>query len=105
VAILDDVASTLYYGMVTSRRMLMWLILILSTLLELAIFLRIVLPWFGVGYGSRALRLAFRVSEPLLRPIRRLLGRYLVISMFDFSAFLALLLIRIVTEILVDLVR
>lgn len=105
VLLLDDVVSTAYYGVVTLRHMLVWLIVLAATLLELAIFLRIILPWFGVGYGSRIFRLAFRVTEPLLRPIRRLLGRYLVISMFDFSAFLALLVIRIVTGFVVDLVR
>lgn len=104
VGILADVVQSVNYNVVTGRRALAWLIMLAGVLYEGAIFLRIILPWFGLGYGSRFLRFAFRITEPLMRPIRRLLGRYLVISMFDFSAFLALILVRVVTGLLVDLV-
>jgi len=104
VAILFDVVESASSNVVSGRRALVWIILLCGVLYEAAIFLRIILPWFGLGYGSRLLRFAFRLTEPLLRPIRRLLGRYLVISMFDFSAFLALILVRLVTGFLADIV-
>ena len=102
--ILHDIVLSIQFDAVTGRRVLVWLIMLTGVLFEAAIFLRIILPWFGLGYGSRVLRFAFRITEPLMKPIRRLLGRYLAISMFDFSAFLVLVLIRIVTGLLVDLV-
>ena len=102
--IFPDVVQSIQYNVVTGRRMLVWLIMLTGVMYEAAIFLRIVLPWFGLGYGSRVLRFAFRITEPLMKPIRRLLGRYLAISMFDFSTFLALVLVRLVTGLLVDLV-
>ena len=105
VGILHDVFLASSYNVVTGRRMLGWLIRVAGVLYETAIFMRIILPWFGLGYGSRLVRFTFKITEPLMRPIRRLLGRYLVISMFDFSAFLALILVRIVTGLLIELVK
>jgi YggT family protein len=104
IGIFHDVFESASNHVMSGRRALVWVILLSGVLYEAAIFLRIILPWFGLGYGSRVLRFAFRITEPLLRPIRRLLGRYLVISMFDFSAFLALILVRVVTGLLADLV-
>ena len=103
--ILQDVVPTVRYNVVSGRKALVWLIKLAGVLYEAAIFLRIILPWFGLGYGSRLLRFTFKITEPLMRPIRRLLGRYLAIGMFDFSAFLALILVRIVTGLLVELVK
>lgn len=71
---------------------------------EVAIFARVVLPWFGVGYGSPLLRFLFRITEPLLRPIRRLLSRILSVSIFDFTPIIALFLVRVATGILADIV-
>jgi YggT family protein len=105
VGILFDVVQSFHNNVVTGRRALVWLIVLCGVLYEAAIFLRIILPWFGFGYGSRVLRFTFKITEPLMRPIRRLLGRYLAIGMFDFSAFLALILVRVVTGLLVELVK
>ena len=104
VGVLFDISESVTNNVVSGRRALGWLIVVSGVLYEAAIFLRILLPLFGLGYGSRVLRFAVRITDPLLRPIKRLLGRYLVISMFDFSAFLALILVRVVTGLLVDLV-
>ena len=103
--VLQDIVPTVRFNVVSGRKVLVWLIKSAGVLYELAIFLRIILPWFGLGYGSRLLRFTFKITEPLMRPIRRLLGRYLAIGMFDFSAFLALILVRIVTGLLVELLK
>ena len=105
VGVFHEAYQASSYNVMTGRRILGWLIRIAGVLYESAIFLRIILPWFGLGYGSRLVRFTFKITEPLMRPIRRLLGRYLVISMFDFSAFLALILVRIGTGLLVELVK
>jgi YggT family protein len=96
---------TIEYSLVTQGFLLAWFITVLGTLYEAAIFVRILLPWFGVGYGSRLLRFLFKITEPVLRPIRRLLSRFLSVSMFDFTPIIALLLVRFITGILADLAR
>ena len=103
--ILQDVVQSARFNVVSGRKALVWLIKLAGVLYEAAIFMRIILPWFGLGYGSRLLRFTFMITEPLMRPIRRLLGRYLAVGMFDFSAFLALILVRIVTGLLVELFK
>jgi len=75
-----------------------WLILLVGTLYEAAIFLRFLLPWFGFGYSSALMRFLFKMTEPLLKPIRRLLSNIMSMSMFDFTPLIALVLVRIVTE-------
>jgi uncharacterized protein YggT (Ycf19 family) len=81
------------------------LILLIGTLYEAAIFSRFLLPLFGVGYSSSLLRFLFKITEPLLRPIRRLLGRFVSISVFDFTPLLGLIVVRLVSEFLAGLVR
>ena len=103
--ILQDVVQSARFNVVSGRKALIWLIKLAGVLYEAAIFMRIILPWFGLGYGSRLHRFTFMITEPLMRPIRRLLGRYLAVGMFDFSAFLALILVRIVTGLLVELFK
>jgi YggT family protein len=77
---------------------LSFLIVTLAQLLTLAIIVRAVLSWFP---GSRGLApvtgLLDTVTEPLLRPIRRLLP---VFGGLDLSPLLALLLIAVVESFL-----
>ena len=103
--LLAVLSYTIEYSLVTQGFLLAWFITLLGTLYEAAIFVRILLPWFGVGYGSKLLRFLFKITEPVLKPIRRLLGRFLAISMFDFTPIIALLLVRLLTGILADIAR
>jgi YggT family protein len=93
----------LYYQLTTGL-ILNRLVLLLGLAYEAAIFVRVVLPWFGAGYGSSLLRFLYRITEPVLRPIRRLLNRFIPLTALDISPILALLLVRVVTGILADVV-
>ena len=71
---------------------------VLAGALTLAIFVRVILSWipnarlpFGIG------DFAFSVSEPILAPIRRAMPFF---GGIDFSPFLALIAIQIVSSIL-----
>jgi YggT family protein len=92
------------YYRVTTGLILNRVILLLGLAYEAAIFVRVVLPWFGVGYSSNLLRFLYRITEPVLRPLRRLLNRFIPLTALDISPILALLLVRVVTGILADAV-
>ena len=71
---------------------------VLAGALTLAIFVRVILSWipnarlpFGLG------DFAFGVSEPILAPIRRAMPFF---GGIDFSPFIALLLIQVVSIVL-----
>ena len=74
---------------------------VLAGALTLAIFVRVILSWipgarlpFGLG------EFVFAVSEPVLSPIRRALPFF---GGIDFSPFIALLAIQLVSSILLRL--
>ena len=100
----DSLDRAVQMGFVTLGVLLTVIILLVGLLYEVAIFGRVVLPWFGVGYGSSFLRFLFRITEPLLRPLRRALSRVLSTSIFDFTPIIALLLVRVVTLFVAQLV-
>lgn len=72
------------------------LILLLAWFYVAAIFLRFLMPWFGLGYRSSFMRFLFVITEPLLRPLRR----FCVAGMFDFSPIIAIFIIQIVASLL-----
>jgi YggT family protein len=72
------------------------LILLLAWFYVAAIFLRFLMPWFGLGYRSSFMRFLFVITEPLLRPLRR----FCVAGMFDFSPIIAIFIIQIVASFL-----
>lgn len=61
-------------------------------LYSLAIFVRIILSWFGASYANRFMRLLIRLTEPLLAPLRRMLPK---VGMFDVSPIVAFLIVFI----------
>ena len=61
-------------------------------LYTLAIFVRIILSWFGTSYANRLMRFLIRLTEPLLGPLRRMLP---TVGMFDISAIVAFLIVMI----------
>ncbi len=73
--------------------------LVLSAVLWFAVvaymamlFGRFLLPMLGFGYSSRFLRVAFQLTEPVLKPLRR----YLVIGAFDFSPVVVIFLVQMI---------
>ncbi len=75
---------------------------VLAGALTLAIFVRVILSWipnarlpFGLG------EFVFGVSEPILSPIRRAIPFF---GGIDFSPFVALLLIQLVTSLVLRVI-
>lgn len=65
--------------------------------LSLAIFARVIMTWFPVGRNNPIVMFIYTVTEPILAPIRRFVPRF---GMFDFSPFIALVLINVIETIL-----
>lgn len=68
--------------------------------LSAAILVRVVLSWIRVPLPDAVERWLFDVTEPVLAPIRRALPR---MGGLDFSPFIALLLVGLVRQILLQL--
>jgi YggT family protein len=59
-------------------------------LYTLAIFIYIILSWISVSYRNPLMRFLFRLTEPLLGPLRRAIPP---VAMFDISPMIALLIV------------
>ena len=94
--ILDNTYKQIVSHLATPAFLLKEFILLLGWFYVAAIFLRFLMPWFGLGYRSSFLRFLFVITEPLLRPLRR----FCVAGMFDFSPIIAIFIIQIVASLL-----
>lgn len=65
-------------------------------LLILAVFLRSLLSWFPVSQDNEVARLLYRVTEPLLDPVRRVLPRT---GMVDFSGMVVIILLYVMIAV------
>jgi len=96
-AVIANVYFTAIHGTLLVPSFLIKEALITAGLLYIiAILLRILLPMFGVGYRSSLLRFVYTITEPLLRPLRRVF----LIGMFDLSPMVAIFIIDIVIGII-----
>lgn len=95
-SVLYAITGNIVTGQVASGAMLGALIILLSLLYVAAIFLRWMLPILGVGYSNSFLRFTHAITEPLLKPLRRIF----VIRMIDLSPMVAMLLVQFVAHIL-----
>jgi YggT family protein len=59
-------------------------------LYTLAIFIYIILSWTAVSYRNPLMRFLFRLTEPLLGPLRRMIPP---VAMFDISPMIALVIV------------
>jgi uncharacterized protein YggT (Ycf19 family) len=98
--IIDVIATKIVLGQATSGAMIGQLIRLLGLLYVVAIFLRFFLPFFGVGYRHRGFHFLFAITEPLLKPLRRVF----MAGMFDFSPIVAMFIVQILTGFLAELV-
>ena len=105
-AIFESLSGAARVGLLTAGYAVRWLIVLLGTLLEAFIFMRFLLPWFGIGYSNAFMRFLFVVTEPLLKPLRRLLGNLVPMRriIFDFTPLIALILVRVLTLFLARLI-
>lgn len=98
--ILDAIATNVVLGQMFSAPMAGQIIRMLGLLYVVAIFLRFFLPFFGVGYRQRFFHFLFVITEPLLKPLRRIF----VAGMFDFSPIVAMFIVQILANFLAELV-
>ena len=105
-SVLNTIAGVMYA--VTSGQLgapvaiIGYLLFGLVGLYTLAIFIQIIFSWVGVSYANRLMRFLFRLTEPLLAPLRRhvtepllpSLRRYFPpVGMFDISPIVAFLVL------------
>lgn len=75
--------------------------------LELLIFVRILFSWVPMGYNSSIGRFLYNMTEPILGPVRDMLGRSPLGGGYglDFSPIFALILMRLVQTLLISAVQ
>ena len=69
------------------------LIRILCELLTIAIVIRAILSWFSPGRTNILSVILYRITEPVLSPLRRILPR---VGMVDFSPLAAIILLQLI---------
>jgi YggT family protein len=73
-----------------------WFVEILAQVLVIAIILRSIFTWFvQPGQENALLRLLIDVTEPLLRPLRRVVP---MMGALDLSPFIAILIIQLISQ-------
>ncbi len=73
------------------------LLKLLCEALTIAIFLRILLSWFSPGPTNILVNILYRVTEPILAPLRRIIPR---VGMLDFSPMAAFVLLQLIIYLL-----
>ena len=73
------------------------LIRLLCEVLTLAIIFRAILSWFSPGPTNRLTSILYRVTEPLLAPLRRIIPR---LGGLDFSPLIVIMLLQLICYLL-----
>ena len=82
--------------------LLIYFVNLFFTLLSVAILARVLLSWIRVSPYHPAVELLYRITEPILAPLRRVIPS---IGMVDISPVIALILLQIIQEVLVAIIR
>ncbi|MFC2056959.1 YggT family protein [Chloroflexota bacterium] len=70
---------------------------ILCEILTLAILGRAIMSWFSQRPTNMLTNILYRVTEPILTPLRRIIPR---VGMLDFSSLVAIILLQIIATVL-----
>ena len=70
---------------------------LLCEVLSLAIIFRAILSWFSPRPTNMLAIVLYRVTEPLLAPLRRIIPR---IGMLDFTPLVAIILLQLIARLL-----
>lgn len=74
---------------------------ILFNIIETLIFIRIILSFLNIGPHNPIGRVIYELTEPILGPARELIYKLGInTGMFDFSPIVAILILRIISRIL-----
>lgn len=91
-----DIIFAARIGLMTGGFLVKRFLVFLCLLYIVALLLRFILPFFGVSYGQPIMRFLFSITEPLLRPLRRVA----VFGMIDFSPLIAMFIIQMIANLL-----
>lgn len=70
-------------------------------IIELLIFARIIFSFLNIGPGNSIVRIVYELTEPILGPARELINKSGInTGMFDFSPIIALIILRIVANLI-----
>ena len=72
------------------------IIRILCDVLTVIILLRVVVSWYSPRPTNKLVIILYRVTEPILAPLRRIIPR---VGMFDFSPLVAIILIQLIRQL------
>ncbi len=83
------------------------LMALLFDAIEIIILVRVFISWLPVPRDHRLVDLLYRLTEPILAPIRSLIERFTAgrNMMFDFSPIVAFLLIGLIRNLVLSLLR
>ena len=81
---------------------LVYLVDLFFTLLSLAILARVLLSWVRVSPYHPAMEFLYQITEPILAPLRRIIPS---VGMVDISPIIAMLLLQIIQQVLVEIIR
>lgn len=98
--ILKAIGNNILIGSVASRATVGELIKLTGLLYVAAIFLRFLLPFFGVGYRNKLHSFLFVITEPVIKPLRR----FFVLGTFDLAPIAAMIIIQLITPFLAAIV-
>lgn len=70
------------------------------TMLTWAIIARSLLSWFPVDQGSPLYQLLFRVTEPIIEPLRRIMPQT---GMMDLSPMAAIIVLLVMSQLVISL--
>ena len=70
---------------------------LLCDVLTIAIIFRVILSWFSPSPTNRLFMVLFQITEPLLRPLRRIIPRA---GMFDFTPLVVIIILQLIVYLL-----
>ena len=82
--------------------MLVYVVDVFFTLLSLAILARVLLSWIRISPYHPAVDFVYRITEPILAPLRRVLPP---VGMVVISPVIAIILLQIIQQVLVAIIR
>ena len=82
--------------------LLVYVVDVFFTLLSLAILARVLLSWVRVSPYHPAVDFVYRITEPILAPLRGVLPP---VGMVDISPVIAIILLQIIQQVLVAIIR
>ena len=77
--------------------LLLDIIRVLCNVLTLVIIARVIISWFSPRPTNRAGIIIYRITEPFLAPLRRVIPR---VGMFDFTPVVAIILLQLIAYLL-----